>query len=117
MKMSAKVRSRREKESRWEMIRKKHINCINVKSETVRRFLKMDIKVSSEDKAKVHLNPVLVMDMRHEMVSKWTRIYKQMITFNKNHSDQAQTKGRDPSLTDPNHIGPIARRYGNKEEI
>lgn len=53
------------------MIRKKHINCINVKSETVRRFLKMDIKVSSEDKAKVHLNPVLVMDMRHEMVSKW----------------------------------------------
>lgn len=75
--MSGKIAARREKESRWEMIRKKHINCINVTSETVRKFLTLDfvdekklVTGSGSGKTRSRLDPVVVMDLRHEMVSK-----------------------------------------------
>lgn len=70
--MSGKIKSRLEKESRWEIIRKKHINCINVTTETVRKFLTMnfvDEKQLLPIKSRRRLDPVIVMDLRHEMVS------------------------------------------------
>lgn len=74
VKMSAKIAARREKESRWELIRKKHINCLNVTSETVRKFLNLDfvdeskMVSNSSGKGRRRLDPVVVMDLRHEMV-------------------------------------------------
>lgn len=65
------MKSRREKESRWEMIRKKHINCINVTSQIVRKFLSMDYvdeKRLMSGGNRRRLDPVLVMDLRHDMV-------------------------------------------------
>lgn len=64
-------KSQKEKESRWDIIRKKHINCINVTTETVRKFLNLDFvdEKSLIGKGKRRrLDPVIVMDLRHEMV-------------------------------------------------
>lgn len=72
--MSAKTKARREKESRWDLIRKKHLNCINVTSETVRKFLAMDFV--TDDKLRGgsgrirRLDPVVVMNLRHEMIKR-----------------------------------------------
>lgn len=74
--MSAKIRAKQEKDTRWEMIRKKHINCINVTSETVRKFLTMDFADEKRffgGKSRPRLDPVIVMDMRHEMVVHCTK--------------------------------------------
>lgn len=72
--MSGKIRLKREKDSRWDMIRKKHINCINVTTETVRKFLSMDFvdekSLLRGSGKKRRLDPVIVMDLRHEMINR-----------------------------------------------
>lgn len=73
VKMSAKMKALRERESRWEIIRTKHVNSINVTSNIVRKFLAMDFvdeKRLSGYRKSGHrlLDPVVVMDLRHEMV-------------------------------------------------
>jgi len=66
------IRSK-NKENRWDRIRKKHINNINVKTETVRKFFNMNFINPADEKIlnghmPRRLDPGLVMDMRHEMV-------------------------------------------------
>lgn len=72
--MSGKIRLKREKDSRWDMIRKKHFNCINVTTETVRKFLSMDFvdekSLLRGSGKKRRLDPVIVMDLRHEMIKR-----------------------------------------------
>ncbi|XP_037904120.1 calponin homology domain-containing protein DDB_G0272472 [Hermetia illucens] len=65
----------RSKDTRWDRIRKRHLNSLSVKTETVKKFFAMDfigrdqLKALSEDNSKKKvLDPVLVMNLRHEMV-------------------------------------------------
>ncbi|XP_053692647.1 calponin homology domain-containing protein DDB_G0272472 [Sabethes cyaneus] len=66
------------KENRWDRIRRKHLNNITVTSKTVKRFFNMDFIDESQLKIlngdgrppKAGLNPVLVMDIRHEMIKR-----------------------------------------------
>ncbi|XP_055543919.1 calponin homology domain-containing protein DDB_G0272472 [Wyeomyia smithii] len=66
------------KENRWDRIRRKHLNNITVTSKTVKRFFNMNfvdenqMKILSGDgrTQKTALNPVLVMDIRHEMIKR-----------------------------------------------
>ena len=63
------------KDTRWDRIRKRHTSSLDVKTETVQRFIEMDfvdkkqIKLMNGDlNVNDTLNPTLVMDLRHEMV-------------------------------------------------
>uniref|UniRef100_A0A182Q8R4 Uncharacterized protein n=1 Tax=Anopheles farauti TaxID=69004 RepID=A0A182Q8R4_9DIPT len=73
------LRKARAKESRWDRIRRKHLNNLTVTSKTVKKFINMDFVDENQlrllmagDSAgggtKSVLDPVLVMDIRHEMV-------------------------------------------------
>ncbi|XP_058824607.1 calponin homology domain-containing protein DDB_G0272472 [Topomyia yanbarensis] len=69
------------KENRWDRIRRKHLNNITVTSKTVKRFFNMDFIDENQmrilngdgDLQKTTLNPVLVMDIRHEMIKRKTK--------------------------------------------
>ena len=64
------------KESRWDRIRKKHINSIVVQTENVKKIFAMNfinenqlkVMAGDESRQRSHLNPTLVMNMRHEIV-------------------------------------------------
>ncbi|XP_001869875.2 uncharacterized protein LOC6053860 [Culex quinquefasciatus] len=65
------------KENRWDRIRRKHLNNITVTSKTVKRFFNMDFvdegqlrMLNGAGEQKQTLNPVLVMDIRHEMIKR-----------------------------------------------
>uniref|UniRef100_A0A182NU19 Sfi1 spindle body domain-containing protein n=1 Tax=Anopheles dirus TaxID=7168 RepID=A0A182NU19_9DIPT len=73
------LRKARAKESRWDRIRRKHLNNLTVTSKTVKKFINMDFVDESQlrllvsgdgvgSATKPLLDPVLVMDIRHEMV-------------------------------------------------
>ncbi|XP_052867937.1 uncharacterized protein LOC128273904 [Anopheles cruzii] len=75
------LRKARAKESRWDRIRRKHLNKLTVTSKTVKKFINMDFIDESQlrmlmtagegpggEGTKPILDPVLVMDIRHEMV-------------------------------------------------
>lgn len=73
----------RSKDTRWDRIRKRHLNSLSVKTETVKKFFAMDfigrdqLKALSEDNSKKKvLDPVLVMNLRHEMVT--IRLFRSM---------------------------------------
>lgn len=67
------------KDTRWDRIRKRHGgsgNSANLKTETVKRFIEIDYVgkhqqniLNGAAKAQTVLDPVLVMDLRHQMVS------------------------------------------------
>ncbi|XP_055643006.1 calponin homology domain-containing protein DDB_G0272472 [Toxorhynchites rutilus septentrionalis] len=67
----------KHKENRWDRIRRKHLNSITVTSKTVKRFFNMDFVdeaqmriLSGNGCQKSTLNPMLVMDIRHEMIKR-----------------------------------------------
>uniref|UniRef100_A0A182JY96 Sfi1 spindle body domain-containing protein n=1 Tax=Anopheles christyi TaxID=43041 RepID=A0A182JY96_9DIPT len=77
------LRKARAKESRWDRIRRKHLNNLTVTSKTVKKFINMDFVDDSQlrlmmaaegagsgttGNGKPMLDPVLVMDIRHEMI-------------------------------------------------
>uniref|UniRef100_A0A182PCN4 Sfi1 spindle body domain-containing protein n=1 Tax=Anopheles epiroticus TaxID=199890 RepID=A0A182PCN4_9DIPT len=75
------LRKARTKESRWDRIRRKHLNNLTVTSKTVKKFINMDFVDESQLRlmmagegrgtaatTKPMLDPVLVMDIRHEMI-------------------------------------------------
>ncbi|XP_058123883.1 uncharacterized protein LOC131281716 [Anopheles ziemanni] len=73
------LRKARAKESRWDRIRRKHLNNLTVTSKTVKKFINMDFIDESQLRmlmagegtgtgTKPILDPVLVMDIRHEMI-------------------------------------------------
>ncbi|KXJ71250.1 hypothetical protein RP20_CCG021052 [Aedes albopictus] len=71
-------KSQPPKENRWDRIRRKHLNNITVTSKTVKRFFNMDfidenqMRILNGDgqQQRTVLNPVLVMDIRHEMIKR-----------------------------------------------
>ncbi|XP_317210.4 uncharacterized protein LOC1277724 [Anopheles gambiae] len=77
------LRKARAKESRWDRIRRKHLNNLTVTSKTVKKFINMDFVDENQlrlmmagegagsgtpGNGKPMLDPVLVMDIRHEMI-------------------------------------------------
>ncbi|KAJ6649713.1 Coiled-coil domain-containing protein [Pseudolycoriella hygida] len=69
------VKSSRNKETRWDRIRKKHMNSVNVTTENVKKFFGMNFVnenqlriLNGESKRRFYLNPALVMNIRHEMI-------------------------------------------------
>uniref|UniRef100_A0A182R2Z7 Uncharacterized protein n=1 Tax=Anopheles funestus TaxID=62324 RepID=A0A182R2Z7_ANOFN len=73
------LRKARAKETRWDRIRRKHLNNLTVTSKTVKKFINMDfvdenqlrLLMSGEcagSGTKPMLDPLLVMDIRHEMI-------------------------------------------------
>uniref|UniRef100_A0A182IYA5 Sfi1 spindle body domain-containing protein n=2 Tax=Anopheles atroparvus TaxID=41427 RepID=A0A182IYA5_ANOAO len=74
------LRKARAKESRWDRIRRKHLSNLTVTSKTVKKFINMDYIDESQLRmlmagegvagagTKPVLDPVLVMDIRHEMI-------------------------------------------------
>ncbi|XP_058453243.1 uncharacterized protein LOC131431502 [Malaya genurostris] len=72
------INKSKPKENRWDRIRRKHLNNITVTSKTVKRFFNMDLIDESQMRIlngdcsaqKTSLNPVLVMDIRHEMIKR-----------------------------------------------
>lgn len=69
------VKSSRNKETRWDRIRKKHMNSVNITTENVRKFFGMNFInehqlriLNGESKRRFYLNPALVMNTRHGMV-------------------------------------------------
>ncbi|XP_037037996.1 calponin homology domain-containing protein DDB_G0272472 [Bradysia coprophila] len=69
------VKSSKNKETRWDRIRKKHMNSVNITTENVRKFFGMDFInehqlriLNGESKRRFYLNPALVMNARHEMI-------------------------------------------------
>uniref|UniRef100_A0A182W6R2 Uncharacterized protein n=1 Tax=Anopheles minimus TaxID=112268 RepID=A0A182W6R2_9DIPT len=73
------LRKARAKETRWDRIRRKHLNNLTVTSKTVKKFINMDFVDESQLRllmagesagsgTKPILDPVLVMDIRHEMI-------------------------------------------------
>ena len=69
------VKSSKNKETRWDRIRKKHMNSVNVTTENVKKFFGMNFInehqlriLNGESKRRFYLNPALVMNIRHEMV-------------------------------------------------
>lgn len=77
------------KDTRWDRIRKRHGsgNSANLKCETVKRFIEIDYVGKNQQnlmngaiKPENKLDPVLVMDLRHEMVS---QDHNNHISFNK----------------------------------
>ncbi|XP_053672409.1 titin homolog [Anopheles nili] len=74
------LRKAREKESRWDRIRRKHLNNLTVTSKTVKKFINMDFVDETQLRmmmsgntvgpggTKPILDPVLVMDLRHDMI-------------------------------------------------
>ncbi|XP_055375830.1 uncharacterized protein LOC129608371 [Condylostylus longicornis] len=74
------------KETRWDRIRKRHMNSLNVKTETVKKFIEIDyigkknMKLLNGDINPNHsINPALVMDLRHEMIERITKPKKELI--------------------------------------
>lgn len=81
------VKSSKNKETRWDRIRKKHMNSVNVTTENVKKFFGMNFInehqlriLNGESKRRFYLNPALVMNIRHEMVC----IVKIDVPFNRN---------------------------------
>lgn len=69
------VKSSKNKETRWDRIRKKHMNSVNVTTENVKKFFGMNFInehqlriLNGESKRRFYLNPALVMNIRHDMV-------------------------------------------------
>lgn len=67
----------KNKDTKWERIRKKHVHNIHVKTETIKKFIQMDFVdqnqrklLNGECENKISLNPAIVMELRHEMVKK-----------------------------------------------
>lgn len=66
----------KHKETRWNRIRKKHLNSLTVTTSTVKKFINMnfvhenDIQMMSNPEGirRQLLNPVVVMNLRHEMI-------------------------------------------------
>lgn len=66
----------KHKETRWNRIRKKHLNSLTVTTSTVKKFINMnfvhenDIRMMSNPDGlrRQLLNPVVVMNLRHEMI-------------------------------------------------
>lgn len=66
----------KHKETRWNRIRKKHLNNLTVTTSTVKKFINMNFVGENEIKTmasldgekKNILNPIVVMNLRHEMV-------------------------------------------------
>lgn len=63
------------KETRWDRISKKHINSVNVTTENVKKFFGMtfvnenQLKLMNGEELKTScIDPMLVMNMRHEIV-------------------------------------------------
>lgn len=69
------IKSSKNKETRWDRIRKKHMNSVNVTTENVKKFFGMNFInehqlriLNGESKRRFYLNPSIVMNIRHEMV-------------------------------------------------
>lgn len=69
------VKCNRNKETRWDRIRKKHMNSVNITTDNVKKFFEMSLIsehqlriLNGESKKRFYLNPALVMNIRHEMV-------------------------------------------------
>lgn len=67
------------KETRWDRIRKRNCtnNSTNLKSDAVKKFIEIDYigkhqqnLLNGDNALETTLDPVLVMDLRHEMVGK-----------------------------------------------
>lgn len=68
-------KSSKNKETRWDRIRKRHMSSVNVTTENVKKFFGMNFInehqlriLNGESKRRFYLNPALVMNVRHEMV-------------------------------------------------
>lgn len=80
-----KRREKLNKPTRWDRIRKRQLNAnaLGLKTEAVRRFIEVDYvdrkqaQLLIDGQPQKQLNPSVVMDMRHEMVS--SRILKCLI--------------------------------------
>jgi len=72
-----KRRDKANKPTRWDRIRKRHLNAnpLAFKTDAVRRFIEVDYvdkrqsQLLIDGEPKKQLNPSVIMDMRHEMVS------------------------------------------------
>lgn len=78
----------RSKDTRWDRIRKRHTNTINVKTETVKKLFAIDfvgrkqLKTLNGDLLNDPvLDPVLVMDLRHEIVNICSLLMINQITY------------------------------------
>lgn len=65
------------KETRWERISKKQLSSVQVTTENVKKFFGMEFinehqlrTLNGEPMRQYAINPMLVMDMRHEVVSR-----------------------------------------------
>ncbi|XP_063709053.1 calponin homology domain-containing protein DDB_G0272472 [Culicoides brevitarsis] len=66
----------KHKETRWNRIRKKHLNNLTVTTSTVKKFINMNFVHENEIQSMTNpdglrrqlLNPVVVMNLRHEMI-------------------------------------------------
>lgn len=65
------------KETRWERISKKQLNSVQVTTENVKKFFGMEFinehqlrSLNGEPIRQYAINPMLVMDLRHEVVSR-----------------------------------------------
>lgn len=63
------------KDTRWDRIRKKYTNSVNFKSDTVKRIIEKDYIGKYQNNllnggvpTEVKLDPITVMNLRHEMV-------------------------------------------------
>ncbi|XP_017047344.1 calponin homology domain-containing protein DDB_G0272472 [Drosophila ficusphila] len=73
-----KRREKPTKESRWDRIRKRHqqANPLGLKTDAVRRFIEADYVGKRQERLLIegdepkHLNPSVIMDMRHKMFQK-----------------------------------------------
>ena len=69
------IEKTKPKETKWDRIRKKHLNNVTVSSKMVKKLFNMNFVDDDQMKLlngvgpeKNRLNPILVMDVRHEMV-------------------------------------------------
>ncbi|XP_030554781.1 trichohyalin [Drosophila novamexicana] len=76
-----KRREKLNKPTRWDRIRKRHLNAnpLGLKTDAVRRFIEVDYIGKRQSQLLIHgepqrqLNPSVIMDMRHEMFSQIPR--------------------------------------------
>lgn len=99
----------KHKETRWNRIRKKHLNNLTVTTSTVKKFINMNFideneirhMADDENHRKNMLNPVVVMNVRHEMIRNKPKAHQKDVTPTK----ELLKVGRFVSFVSRNHGG------------